>query len=160
MPASPPPTATGSRRTWWSSSEPGTPGRHGNVTEHSPAGRGFTLASADNPTGDSIVKSTLLGLVALATASLAVPAQARDQIRIVGSSTVFPFSTAVAESFGRAGGFKTPVVESTGTGGGIQLFCSGAGLDTPDIVNASRRIKPAELETCQKNGVKEIVEVT
>ena len=91
--------------------------------------------------------------------ALATPAAARDQIRIVGSSTVFPFSTAVAESFGRAGGFKTPVVESTGTGGGIQLFCSGAGLDTPDIANASRRIKPAEVEMCAKNGVKDIVEV-
>jgi phosphate transport system substrate-binding protein len=90
---------------------------------------------------------------------VAAPAAARDQIRIVGSSTVFPFSTAVAESFGRAGGFKTPVVESTGTGGGIQLFCSGAGLDTPDVANASRRIKPGEVETCAKNGVKDIVEV-
>jgi phosphate transport system substrate-binding protein len=72
---------------------------------------------------------------------------------------VFPFSTAVAEAFGRAGGFKTPVVESTGTGGGIQLFCSGNGLDTPDIANASRRIKAGELDTCTKNGVTEVVEV-
>jgi len=72
---------------------------------------------------------------------------------------VFPFSTAVAEAFGRAGGFKTPVVESTGTGGGIQLFCSGNGMDTPDIANASRRIKAGELDTCNKNGVKEVVEV-
>jgi phosphate transport system substrate-binding protein len=95
----------------------------------------------------------------LAAFALAAPAHARDQIRIVGSSTVFPFSTAVAESFGRAGGFKTPVVESTGTGGGIQLFCSGNGMDTPDIANASRRIKAGELETCTKNGVKEVVEV-
>ena len=105
------------------------------------------------------MKSSFLALAALAALGLAVPAQARDQIRIVGSSTVFPFSTAVAESFGRAGGFKTPVVESTGTGGGIQLFCSGAGLDTPDIANASRRIKPGEVETCAENGVAEIVEV-
>jgi phosphate transport system substrate-binding protein len=95
----------------------------------------------------------------LAAMALAAPAQARDQIRIVGSSTVFPFSTAVAEAFGRAGGFKTPVVESTGTGGGIQLFCSGNGMDTPDIANASRRIKPAELGTCRENGVGEVVEV-
>jgi phosphate transport system substrate-binding protein len=98
-------------------------------------------------------------LAALVAAAFAVPAHARDQIRIVGSSTVFPFSTAVAEAFGRAGGFKTPVVESTGTGGGIQLFCSGNGLDTPDVANASRRIKPAELETCSKNGVKDVIEV-
>jgi phosphate transport system substrate-binding protein len=105
------------------------------------------------------VKGNLLLVAVVAGAALASPAQARDQIRIVGSSTVFPFSTAVAESFGRAGGFKTPVVESTGTGGGIQLFCSGAGLDTPDVANASRRIKASEVETCAKNGVAEIVEV-
>jgi phosphate transport system substrate-binding protein len=98
-------------------------------------------------------------LWAALAAALAAPAQARDQIRIVGSSTVFPFSTAVAENFGRSGGFKTPVVESTGTGGGIQLFCSGNGMDTPDIANASRRMKPGELDTCNKNGVKEVVEV-
>jgi phosphate transport system substrate-binding protein len=105
------------------------------------------------------VKGNLLLLALVAGAALASPAQARDQIRIAGSSTVFPFSTAVAESFGRASGFKTPVVESTGTGGGIQLFCSGAGLDTPDIANASRRIKASEVETCAMNGVTEIVEV-
>ena len=105
------------------------------------------------------MKISRLALAAATAVVLAAPAQARDQIRIVGSSTVFPFSTAVAETFGRAGGFKTPVVESTGTGGGIQLFCSGDGIDTPDIANASRRIKPAEVETCTKNGVKEIVEV-
>jgi phosphate transport system substrate-binding protein len=105
------------------------------------------------------MKCSVLFLAVVAAASLAAPAQARDQIRIVGSSTVFPFSTAVAENFGRSGGFKTPVVESTGTGGGIQLFCSGPGMDTPDIANASRRIKPGEVETCQKNGVGEIVEV-
>jgi phosphate transport system substrate-binding protein len=91
--------------------------------------------------------------------SWSAPASARDQIRIVGSSTVFPFSTAVAEQFGRSAGFKTPVVESTGTGGGIKLFCGGAGLQHPDIANASRRIKPSEVELCAQNGVKEIVEV-
>jgi phosphate transport system substrate-binding protein len=105
------------------------------------------------------VKISRFVLAALVAAAFAAPAHARDQIRIVGSSTVFPFSTAVAESFGRAGGFKTPVVESTGTGGGIQLFCSGNGLDTPDIANASRRIKPGELDTCTKNGVKDVIEV-
>jgi phosphate transport system substrate-binding protein len=105
------------------------------------------------------VKSNRYALAVLAAFAIAAPAQARDQIRIVGSSTVFPFSTAVAETFGRAGGFKTPVVESTGTGGGIQLFCSGNGMDTPDIANASRRIKPGELDACTKNGVTEVVEV-
>jgi len=98
-------------------------------------------------------------LAALATLALAGEAQARDEIRIVGSSTVFPFSTAVAEQFGKGGSFKTPVVESTGTGGGIKLFCAGVGVDHPDIANASRAIKDTELEACKKNGVTEITEV-
>ena len=84
---------------------------------------------------------------------------ARDQIRIVGSSTVFPFSTAVAETFGKTSSFKAPVVESTGSGGGIKLFCAGVGLSHPDITNASRRIKKSEVEKCAANGVKEVVEV-
>ena len=100
----------------------------------------------------------------LLTASLialtAVPAlAARDQIRIVGSSTVYPFTTAVAEQFGKASGMKTPVVESTGTGGGMKLFCSGVGEDTPDFTNASRRIKKSEFEDCAKNGVTDIIEI-
>ncbi|HEY7688733.1 MAG TPA: PstS family phosphate ABC transporter substrate-binding protein [Dongiaceae bacterium] len=98
-------------------------------------------------------------LAALATLALAGEAQARDEIRIVGSSTVFPFSTAVAEQFGKAGSFKTPVVESTGTGGGIKLFCAGVGVDHPDIANASRKIKDSELEACKGNGVTEVTEV-
>jgi phosphate transport system substrate-binding protein len=98
-------------------------------------------------------------LAALATLALAGEVQARDEIRIVGSSTVFPFSTAVAEQFGKAGSFKTPVVESTGTGGGFKLFCAGVGVDSPDISNASRAIKDSEIETCKKNGVTEITEV-
>ena len=98
------------------------------------------------------------------TASLlaltAVPAlAARDQIRIVGSSTVYPFTTAVAEAFGKASGMKTPVVESTGTGGGMKLFCSGLGDDKPDFTNASRAIKKSEFEDCAKNGVTEIIEI-
>lgn len=81
-------------------------------------------------------------------------AHAREQIRIVGSSTVFPFSTAVAEQFGRtATAFKTPIVESTGSGGGLKLFCAGVGPEHPDIANSSRRIKPSEFEECKKNGV-------
>jgi phosphate transport system substrate-binding protein len=97
--------------------------------------------------------------LAAATLFLATPAlAARDQIRIVGSSTVYPFTTAVAEQFGKANG-KTPVVESTGTGGGMKIFCEGVGEDKPDATNASRRIKKAEFETCAKNGVKEIVEL-
>ena len=94
-----------------------------------------------------------LSVAAAISIALSGGAEARDQIRIVGSSTVFPFSTAVAENFGRASRFKTPVVESTGTGGGMKLFCSGVGEGHPDIANASRRIKQSEFETCGKNGV-------
>jgi phosphate transport system substrate-binding protein len=101
----------------------------------------------------------LAASAALAVLALAGTAEARDQIRIVGSSTVFPFSTAVAEQFGKTGKFKTPVVESTGTGGGFKLFCAGAGEDSPDISNASRAIKSSEVETCKKNGVTEITEI-
>ncbi|WP_417463534.1 substrate-binding domain-containing protein [Kordiimonas sp.] len=92
-------------------------------------------------------------------ASSGAQAQSRDQIRIVGSSTVFPFSTAVAEEFGRTSTFKTPIVESTGSGGGLKLFCSGIGTNHPDITNASRRIKQSEVDLCAQNGVTNIVEV-
>jgi phosphate transport system substrate-binding protein len=86
-------------------------------------------------------------------------ASARDYISIVGSSTVYPFATVVVEQFGKTTKFKTPKVESTGSGGGLKLFCAGVGVETPDITNASRRIKKSEYKTCQKNGVKDIVEV-
>ncbi|MGE0008274.1 MAG: PstS family phosphate ABC transporter substrate-binding protein [Parvibaculaceae bacterium] len=86
-------------------------------------------------------------------------AEARDQIRIVGSSTVYPFTTAVAEQFGKTAGFKTPVVESTGTGGGMKLFCAGVGADHPDFTNASRQIKKSEFEDCARHGVTDIVEI-
>jgi phosphate transport system substrate-binding protein len=100
----------------------------------------------------------VLSLVGLAL-FLAAPALARDQIRIVGSSTVFPFSTAVAEQFGKTSSFKTPVVESTGSGGGFKLFCAGVGTGAPDITNASRRIKASEVASCEGNGVSAIIEV-
>jgi phosphate transport system substrate-binding protein len=100
-----------------------------------------------------------LGL-ALALAALApLAAEARDQIRIVGSSTVYPFATVVAEELGRTTKFKTPIVESTGTGGGFKLFCAGVGVDHPDVANASRRIKQSEVDLCAQNGVKEITEI-
>jgi hypothetical protein len=83
----------------------------------------------------------------------------RDYITIVGSSTVYPFTTTVAEQFGKAGKFKTPKVESTGTGGGFKLFCSGVGAQYPDLTNASRAIKPAEVDSCKKAGVTGIIEV-
>lgn len=98
---------------------------------------------------------------AVATAALATPAlaQARDTISVVGSSTVYPFATVVAERFGRNTDFGTPKIESTGSGGGLKLFCQGIGVDTPDITNASRRIKASELQMCQDNGVTDVVEV-
>jgi phosphate transport system substrate-binding protein len=109
-------------------------------------------------------------LVALAALALAacqsedagggVGAVARDQIRVVGSSTVYPFTTAVAEQFFRKNpSFKAPIVESTGTGAGMKLFCTGVGAQFPDIENASRRIKKSEVEDCYKNGVTEIIEL-
>ncbi|MEM6580439.1 MAG: substrate-binding domain-containing protein [Pseudomonadota bacterium] len=86
-------------------------------------------------------------------------AATRDTISIVGSSTVYPFATVVAERFGRSTSFKTPKIEATGSGGGLKLFCRGLGADTPDITNSSRRIKKSEYDDCQENGVTEIVEV-
>ena len=96
--------------------------------------------------------------VAAVLLAIAAPAMARDQINIVGSSTVFPFSTTVAERFGKSTKFKTPVVESTGSEGGLKLFCGGVGEKFPDIANASRRIKASEITLCAANGVTEIVE--
>lgn len=84
---------------------------------------------------------------------------ARNYLNIVGSSTVYPFSTVVAEQFGKTTQFKAPKVESTGTGGGFKLFCAGVGAKHPDIVNASRRIKPSEVAECAKNGAQDIVEL-
>ena len=98
--------------------------------------------------------------VAAAISSItAVHAAGRDTVNIVGSSTVYPFATVVAERFGRSTDFNTPKIESTGSGGGLKLFCKGVGVSTPDITNASRRIKKSEYDNCQKNGVKEITEV-
>lgn len=84
----------------------------------------------------------------------------RDQIRAVGSSTVYPFATAAAELFVQGNpGMKSPIIESTGTGGGMKLFCAGVGAQHPDIANASRRMKKAEFDQCQQNGVKDIIEI-
>jgi phosphate transport system substrate-binding protein len=104
-------------------------------------------------------KTIIAAAVTLAAASLSTQAMARDSIWIAGSSTVFPFSTAVAETFGRESSFPTPKVESLGTGGGFKLFCSGVGVDKSDISNASRAIKLSEFEQCRENGVTEITEV-
>ena len=101
----------------------------------------------------------MMSAAAIGVLAMAGDAFARDQIRIVGSSTVFPFSTAVAEQFGNTTNFPTPVVESTGSGGGLKLFCAGVGEEHPDITNASRAIKESEVETCAANGVTEVTEV-
>ena len=98
-------------------------------------------------------------LALTASVALTDAAEARDQIRIVGSSTVFPFAAVVAEEFGKTTDNKTPVVESTGSGGGLKLFCAGVGVDHPDITNASRRIKLSEVDRCAENGVTDITEV-
>ena len=102
------------------------------------------------------MKLRISAVVLLALAASA--AQARDQINIVGSSTVYPFATVVAEKFGKSTAFKTPKIESTGSGGGLKLFCAGVGVSTPDITNSSRKIKSREVENCGKNGVGDVTE--
>jgi len=97
-------------------------------------------------------------LIAFIMSLMTTVSYARDQISIVGSSTVFPFSTVVAEKVGKKG-IKTPVIESTGTGGGMKLFCKGIGVNTPDMTNASRAIKPKEKKMCFENGVTDISQV-
>jgi len=117
------------------------------------------------------MKKAILGIFAAAlalagcgqgpTGGGSADAGARQQIRIVGSSTVYPFSVAVAERFRQANpNFQAPVVESTGTGGGMNLFCAGVGPTHPDVSNASRRIKASELELCNRNGVNQVVELS
>ena len=97
-----------------------------------------------------------LGLV---VSGSALAQAGRDYVYVVGSSTVYPFATVVAERFGRGSDFKTPKIESTGSGGGLKLFCDGIGVDYPDIANSSRAIKASEVESCAANGVTEIIEV-
>jgi phosphate transport system substrate-binding protein len=105
------------------------------------------------------MKKMILAAALSALAISTVEAASRDTISIVGSSTVYPFATTVAEQFGKTTSFSTPKVEATGSGGGLKLFCGGIGVDTPDITNASRRIKATELEMCHENGVAEVTEV-
>jgi phosphate transport system substrate-binding protein len=97
--------------------------------------------------------------MALTMASTTVLAAARDYVSVVGSSTVYPFATVVAERFGKSTGNATPKVESTGSGGGMKLFCSGVGTEHPDVTNASRRMKASEFKLCQEKGVKDVIEV-
>lgn len=99
-------------------------------------------------------------LAAVMTLSTGVAqAASRDYISIVGSSTVYPFATVVAETFGKTSKFKTPKIESTGSGGGLKLFCAGVGVEHPDITNASRAIKSSEIKRCADHGVTGIIEV-
>ena len=107
----------------------------------------------------AVLIATALVFVFVVSAGVVNAQSARGYISIVGSSTVYPFATVVAEQFGKTTRYKTPKIESTGSGGGLKLFCAGVGVEHPDITNASRRIKKTELEKCQNNGVTEIVEV-
>ncbi len=106
-----------------------------------------------------VVLTAAAALALVGMTGYAGAASGRDYISIVGSSTVYPFATVVAEQFGKTTGFKTPKIESTGSGGGHKLFGAGVGVQYPDITNSSRRIKKSELEKCIKNGIKEVVEV-
>ena len=108
----------------------------------------------------TLLKKVLLATTVAGAALTSAAVEARTQIRVVGSSTVYPFTTAVAEQFrSRYPQFGAPIVESTGTGGGVKLFCAGVGAAHPDIVNASRRIKKSEIDACKSNGVTNIIEV-
>jgi phosphate transport system substrate-binding protein len=106
-----------------------------------------------------IITLLVIAIFTLATFGVVNAVAGRDYISIVGSSTVYPFATVVAEQFGKSTSFKTPKIESTGSGGGLKLFCAGVGVEHPDITNASRRIKQSEFERCGQNGVTEIIEV-
>ncbi len=109
------------------------------------------------------MRKVLIALIAVSmVAAVLAPthaASSRNYISVVGSSTVYPFATVVAEQFGKTTPYKTPKIESTGSGGGLKLFCAGIGVQHPDITNASRRIKRSEFERCQKQGVTDIIEV-
>ncbi|MCK0743898.1 substrate-binding domain-containing protein [Chromohalobacter nigrandesensis] len=107
-----------------------------------------------------ILKTTALTAAVMSVAGTAqAQDDTREQLRIVGSSTVYPFASYVVEEFGATTDYPTPVIESTGSGGGIKLFCDGPGMDTADVTNASRRMKASEFERCQENGVTDITEV-
>ncbi len=107
----------------------------------------------------SITMMIIAAAFMIGSANLTPAQAARDYVSIVGSSTVYPFATVVAEQFGKTTSFKTPKIESTGSGGGFKLFCAGVGVEHPDITNASRRMKSSEFDMCSAHGVKDIVEV-
>ncbi|MCH8491365.1 MAG: substrate-binding domain-containing protein [Oceanicaulis sp.] len=109
--------------------------------------------------GDEAIETNGEAATAPGTDGAARRGGGRQGLRIVGSSTVFPFTTAVAENFGAKTEFPTPVVESVGTGGGMNLFCAGVGLDYPDLTGASRRMLATEFQLCRDNGVTSITEI-
>ena len=115
----------------------------------------YTMRTAMKKT----IISLSLGTVAIMSSFASAQGSSRDTITAVGSSTVYPFSTVVAERFGKSTEFNTPKIESTGTGGGMKLFCASNAIDTPDLSNASRRMKKSEFDMCVKNGVTSITEV-
>jgi len=121
----------------------------------------LALAEAPIQSRESKVNKFAIAASTLAVAAFCTggPALARDQIKIVGSSTVFPYTQAVAEEFGKKTGKKAPVVESTGTGGGMKIFCQGIGEDNPDLTGASRAMKKSEYDLCMENGVDDVTEV-
>ncbi|MEI7669512.1 MAG: substrate-binding domain-containing protein, partial [Pseudomonadota bacterium] len=105
------------------------------------------------------MKTYKLSIIITLFALMPISSYCLEQIRIVGSSTVYPFSASVAEHFGKAGDYKTPIVEATGTGAGLKLFCAGIGSSFPSVTNASRKILDSEIEQCAKNNIKNIIEV-
>ena len=104
---------------------------------------------------NKLLRATLIAAMALTPAA----APASETIEIVGSSTVYPFATIVAERFSQITEFKAPKIESTGSGGGMKLFCQGVGAQTPDVTNSSRRMKQSEQQLCDANGVADVIEV-
>jgi len=121
--------------------------------------RRSTLQMFTRSLQSSSIAAVLATCITLFGSTASLAQSTRDQISIVGSSTVYPFATVVAERFGQTTSFKTPKIESTGSGGGMKLFCEGIGVGHPDITNASRRMKSSEYEKCQTNGVNDIIEV-
>ena len=107
----------------------------------------------------TVLITAVFSIIVIGLSGMAIAQSARDYISIVGSSTVYPFATVVAEQFGKTTQFKTPKIESTGSGGGFKLFCAGIGTMHPDITNSSRAIKKSEYDKCVANGVKEIIEI-
>jgi len=131
------------------------------VTIHRYSLRGNSIKSETQEvsTKRKVFAGISTAVVGLALSATAFAQSGRDYVYVVGSSTVYPFATVVAERFGRGSEFKTPKIESTGSGGGLKLFCDGVGVDHPDVANSSRAIKQSEVDSCAKNGVTEIVEV-